>query len=438
MPKLTNRPPKLSRSGKYAYVYFNGDRLPMGKWGDDPKKPSEEAKKNHRQFIAEWAKNAQASTIRPGAQITVDELFAAYLDYAKTNIDPCDYRHHRIIAQEILDVYSGTPVENFGPKALLAVQGRLETSGRVRGYCNKLINFARAQFRWGVAQEMVPESIPRALKYVPALRQGKTIAPETPPREDVPDEVVKRTLPYLYATIAIMVQVQRLACMRPSEVCRMKVGDLDQSGKIWIYRPGFHKGTWRKQDKAVPLGKPEQKLLAPRLVGKGPDQYVFSPFDTLQERKAKFAAKRKHNWPCRAALREERAAKPKLNVRDYYTSETYSRALKRSIETANKEIEAENGKPEKAGKDPTPAIPFWTPYQLRHAAVTEITETHGLDVAQAVAGQRSIQVTKRYDHSALKIATKHAEGRTAKFGKKAKKQSSRGRGSEDTAVMTDH
>lgn len=172
MPKLITRPPKLSRCGKYAYVYFNGSRLPMGKWGDDPKKPSEEAKKNHRQFIAEWAKNAQTSTIRPGSQVLIDELTAAYLDYAKENIDPSDYRHHKIIVGELLELYSGTPVEEFGPKALIALQGRLETSGRARGYCNKLINFVRAQFRWGVAQELVDVSQVAALKCVPPLKEG--------------------------------------------------------------------------------------------------------------------------------------------------------------------------------------------------------------------------------------------------------------------------
>ncbi len=64
---------------------------------------------------------------------------------------------------------------------------------------------------------------------------------------------VKRTLPYLYATISIMVQVQRLACMRPFEVCRMKVGEIDTTGEIWIYRPVKHKGTWRGHGKAAGL-----------------------------------------------------------------------------------------------------------------------------------------------------------------------------------------
>jgi hypothetical protein len=37
---------------------------------------------------------------------------------------------------------------------------------------------------------MVPETVSAALKYVAPLKKGKTVAYETKPREDVPDEVV--------------------------------------------------------------------------------------------------------------------------------------------------------------------------------------------------------------------------------------------------------
>jgi len=83
-------------------------------------------------------------------------------------------------------------------------------------------------FRWGVAQELVPPSTTDAFKYVAALRCGQTEAPESAVRKDVPDEVVDATLPHLVPTVAAMVQVQRWAVMRPNEVCRMQVGDIDQ------------------------------------------------------------------------------------------------------------------------------------------------------------------------------------------------------------------
>lgn len=49
-------------------------------------------------------------------------------------------------------------------------------------------------------------------------------------------------------------------------------------------------------------------------------------------------------------------------------------------------------------------IPHWTPYQLRHARATELVKTHGLDVARAVLGQKSLSVTQIYNHADTQIS----------------------------------
>ncbi len=177
-----------------------------------------------------------------------------------------------------------------------------------------------------------------------------------------------------------MVKVQRLAAMRPNEVCRMTVGDLDMAGEIWLYRPGMHKGAW-----------------------KSPEQAVFSPKDAETERKSMLAEQRKTPvQPSQRKRAASRAANPKSRAREHYDSETYARAVKYGIIKANREF----------GEDRK--IPHWTPYQLRHAAATEISEAAGLDVARAVLGQRTINVTQRYNHADQKIAEKHAAGRGEK------------------------
>ena len=54
-----------------------------------------------------------------------------------------------------------------------------------------------------------------------------------------------------------------------------------------------------------------------------------------------------------------------------------------------------------------------TPYQLRHSAITDIAlQTKSLDVARAVAGQKSISVTQRYNHADVKIAVEQAVKRS--------------------------
>ena len=125
MPRLKIRPPKLSKDKNYAVVYCNGERLPMGRWG------SAEADKNYRRFLSEWAACNQSASNRPGRRANVEDVAAAFLDFAEINIDHRDYTHTKLVAQVICTLYAGTPVDEFGPKSLAAVQKNLEQSGEI-------------------------------------------------------------------------------------------------------------------------------------------------------------------------------------------------------------------------------------------------------------------------------------------------------------------
>ena len=249
-----------------------------------------------------------------------------------------------------------------------------------------------------------------ALKYVPALRRGRTTAPESKPRQDVPDDIVDATLPHLVPTVAAMVQVQLWAVMRPNEVCRMRVGDIDKSRKdgIWLYKPELHKGTWLEHDKVVPLGKPEQALIAPYLEGKLPEQSVFNPKTAALEK----ADGRKTACRTVKAKRRDRKPTPKRAVNEHYDSTMYARSIKRAIERANRSLPKDQ------------QIPHWTPYQLRHAGVTELVlENDGdRDIARAVAGQKTISITQGYNHADLKIAIEQAKKRGQQSGDSPEEQ----------------
>jgi integrase len=406
MPKLKNVPPKLCRikATNTAVVSINGRRIVLGPYG------SEKSLQEYARFLAEWTNADVKEKVRAEKKSpTVAKLVAEYLKWAEKNIAPPHFVHSKTAASFLVSLHRQTPVENFGPIALTAVQQKMAESGRFsRNYVNDLISRARTMFNWGVANELVPESVAAALKYVQPLREGRTTAPESAPREDVPDEVVDRTLSYLFTTVAAMVQVQRLAAMRPSEVCRMMVGDIDQTGEIWIYRPGKHKGSWRGHHRAVALGTPEQELIGPRLAGKSPESAVFSPIDAMAEKKERDAARRKTKvQPSQVKRAKDRARNLKSRVREFYDSNSYRQSIEYAIKTANKTL------------PPDQQIPHWTPYQLRHAAVTELTlENDGnLDIARAVAGQKSISVTQVYNHADLKIAIEQAKKRSKKAEK---------------------
>jgi Zn-dependent peptidase ImmA (M78 family) len=64
------------------------------------------------------------------------------------------------------------------------------------------------------------------------------------------------------------------------------------------------------------------------------------------------------------------------------------------------------------------AIPYFFPYQLRYAAVTETSYKHGKDMAQALAGHTSATMTDNYDRSQLRKREKLARKRKNPFVKK--------------------
>ena len=83
MPKLNNRPPKYSKMGKYAVVYFNGKPHYLGLYG------SPESHTAYARIIAEIRANPSVPLPSEEKRATVRELAAAFLDNAKANTKQC-------------------------------------------------------------------------------------------------------------------------------------------------------------------------------------------------------------------------------------------------------------------------------------------------------------------------------------------------------------
>jgi integrase len=202
--------------------------------------------------------------------------------------------------------------------------------------------------------------------------------------------VIAATLPFLPPVVAAMVVVQWLTGMRPSEVFSMRVGDIDRNRNngLWYYTPESHKTEKHTGKKPIPLGKPEQELIAPYLVGKKPEQAVFSPRQAVQERAEQARARRKSKLtPSQRERDERRAEKPARNVGEFYDRSSYRRAVQYAIAKGNRH---------------GVKIAHWTPYLLRKSAATAIELEHGLDQAQAQLGHTSANMTKRYSGAQLK------------------------------------
>jgi integrase len=402
MPKSNNRPPKYCKMNQYAVVYYNGKPRYLGLHG------SPESHVAYARFVAELQANPILVPLGKEKSTTVRELSAAFLDYAKASLDPTEYRHFRVISLDFLDKLYGDnfPVEDFKPRCLKLIRDEMVTSRR---FCRKIVNsYTRrivSLFAWGVENDLVPETTWRALKTVKALRKGAPGTFDNAEREPVSDGIIRRTLPFLPLTLRAMVIVQRLTGMRPSEVFKMRVGEIikNVAPELWHYIPGSHKTEEYIGKKVIPLGKPEQELIAPYLVGKAPDAAVFSPRTATAERNAERRANRKTKIsPSQAARDKARAAKPS-QCSEFYGVYSYRQAIDHAITKGNKVLP--DGE----------KIPHWFPYQLRHSAGTEAEKTGGLDKAQALLGHKTASITKRYAHGQLKIAESMARNRQNPF-----------------------
>ena len=207
--------------------------------------------------------------------------------------------------------------------------------------------------------------------------------------------------------IRAMVVIQRLAGLRPSEIFRMRVGEIDKdyAPGLWGYTPEHHKTEqYTDEEKIIPLGLPEQRLLAPYLEGKTADQAVFSPGQAIRERSAEKRANRKTKITAAQTRRDTaRATKPQKYA-DCYDKNTYNRAVTYAIQKANRHL--------KEGEKP---VPHGFPYQLRHSAGTEISRTQGKDKAQHLLTHASIETTDIYDNSGLEVREELARNRQNPF-----------------------
>jgi len=229
MPKLTSRPPQYKQCGKYAVVYIDGKRIFLGLYG------SQESNIAYARTLAERA-SPNLAPPRGEKDVTVKELGAAFLDYAKATLQKPNYTHHRVAVLDFLMKFygDGTLVNDFKPSCLKLVRQEMITALNKRGeprLCRKQINDYVSRivriFQWGVEEGVVHSDTAAVLKAVKPLPEGYAGTFDHEEREEVPDSVIKATLPFMPPTLQAMVKLQRLTGCRPSEIfngCSYSVG----------------------------------------------------------------------------------------------------------------------------------------------------------------------------------------------------------------------
>ncbi len=370
------------RPSGQAVVTFDGRDIYLGKYG------TKASRAHYDRLVAEWLAGGRQLT-RTTSDLTVAEVASAYLRFAKGYYRTKDGRPSgsmpgiKVALRWLREVYGTTPVSEFGPLAVEALQQRMIQAGHCRRYINDNTGRIRRVFRWAVGKEMVPAAMLTALWAVPGLRKGRTTARETQPVQPVADAVVEATIPFLPPVVVDMVRVQRLLGCRPGEVCIMRPCDIDRTGEVWSYRPSTHKTEHCGRDRVLFIGPKAQEILLSYLL-RDAEQYCFCPIDSERKRKALLRANRQ--TPVQPSQVDRRKRHPKRKPGAGYDKDAYRRAVARAVERAN----------EKRKESQEELLPAWHPNQLRHSAATEIRRQFGLEAAQVVLGHAKADVTQVY------------------------------------------
>jgi hypothetical protein len=129
----------------------------------------------------------------------------------------------------VLDIYVALLVSEFKPRHLRAVQEEMIARGWCRRHINACIRRIKTVFSWEVAEEIVAPEVAGALRMVQAVKEGRSLAPERPKIEAVPDSTIEMILPHLSPAAAAVVQIMRYCGCRPGEVKFITVESLDRS-----------------------------------------------------------------------------------------------------------------------------------------------------------------------------------------------------------------
>ncbi|HUT11327.1 MAG TPA: site-specific integrase [Thermoguttaceae bacterium] len=378
MPR-TKCPPSYRRhkARNCAVVTIDGRNHYLGLFG------SPESHEKYARLIAEWKiARCQPETgfsfLRgSGTALSLNELILAFWDHAKQryvkNGKPTsEQRSFRVALRPVRQLYGREPVPRFGPLALVACRQKLIEAGICRKRINQHVTRIRHVFKWGVARELVLESVWRSLCAVEGLRVGEAI--ETEPVKPVPEDHVAAIEPFVTPQIWAMVNLQLWTGCRPGEACLARTIDIKMQGRIWEYRPHSHKAEHHGKERVVYLGPHAQTIIEPWLKSEL-HAYLFSPREARAWYNAQRAKDRKTPISPSQRRRQPKRA-PRRAPGDHYRTLAYDHAVSRACARAG--------------------VPSWAPNQLRHNAATRIRAAYGIEAARIILGHSSAVTSEIY------------------------------------------
>ena len=428
MEIIMRRTPKYCRhkARGLAYVRLNGRVIYLGRYGSD------QSKTNYNELVGAWhLDRSKPSSARPSLPVgkrdyTIGMMVEAYLDYAEKyyvrdgkSTPECGSIIYAV--RPLLRLYGVLPVRDFGPKKLSLVREEFIRKGLCRHQCNQRTSTIRRVFKWAVSEELIDPSISHALAALSGIQFGRTSAPESVPVSPVADEKVEAILPYLSASLADMVKLQRLSGMRPMEVCLLRWCDIDRQQTPWIFRLPKHKTMRFGHSRTVYLGPVARGVLG-KYEDHDTDNYLFSPQEVVELQRKATHALRKTPLSCGNAPGTNVVRHPIRSPGGHWITAAYGRAINTACQKAwplpehlePKVITPSQGRNHKPRRETrnewrsrlTPAewadvkawrkAHSWSANQLRHTCGTKVRDAYGLDAAQVVLGHAHAKTTEIY------------------------------------------
>jgi hypothetical protein len=180
MPTKRRKVPsyRLHKPSGQARVILDGEHIYLGKFG------SPESHEKYDRLVAEWLVRHRASSNSPAstpstfqsAAVTVNDLLLAFWHrvkqrYVKDGKPTSEQRSFRTALRPVRQLYGHELAANFGPLALVACRQKLVEAGICRRRINQHVSRIRLMFKWGVAREMVPETV---FATAPRVQPGRT------------------------------------------------------------------------------------------------------------------------------------------------------------------------------------------------------------------------------------------------------------------------
>jgi integrase len=397
----------------------------------------------YARVITEWEANGRRLTVAntSAGSLSVNELMLAFVRHAEKHYRREDgtttneLNECRAALKPLKELYGTLAVADFGPLKLKAVRQRMADSRRYfvrfevgddtldrnvwehafrqtedgacqvrwrekwyyadllregqalsRGVINNRIRRIVRMFKWGVSEELAPESVWRSLTTVPGLERGRTEVRETQAVKPVPEAHVLAVLPHATPPVAAMLELQLVTGMRPGEARVMRACDLDTTGHVWLYRPTHHKTRHTGKERVVAIG-PRGQAIIKKFLKLDVRAHLFSPRDAITHFRAEQRARRK--TPVQPSQQDRRKSKPRKLPGDCYPMSAYATAVAKACVKAK--------------------VPHFHPHQIRHTHATEVRRRFGLEAAQVALGHSHAQVTEVYAERDLALAAKVAQ-----------------------------